>query len=77
MLLYQNNTVYPIEVKKAASPGKAAIKNFSVLAPLEKNYAFPGIAALKVNVGMGSVICMNENLLPLDDKNWYVPVWLI
>lgn len=77
LLLYQNNTVYPIEVKKAASPGKAAIKNFSVLAPLEKNDAFPGIASLKVNVGMGSVICMNENLLPLDDKNWYVPVWLI
>lgn len=77
LLLYQDNTVYPIEIKKAASPGKAAIKNFSVLAPLETSEAFAGIAALKVNVGMGSVICMNENLLPLDEKNWYVPVWLI
>lgn len=77
LLLYQNNTVYPVEVKKAASPGKAAIKNFSVLEPLEKAEPFNGIEALKVNVGMGSVICMNDNLLPLDEKNWYVPVWLI
>lgn len=77
LLLYSNNTVYPIEIKKAASPGKAAIKNFSVLEPLEQAEAFSGIESLKVNVGMGSVVCMNTNLLPLDEKNWYVPVWLI
>ena len=31
LLLYQNGTLYPIDIKKAASLGKAAIKNFSVL----------------------------------------------
>lgn len=77
LLLYKNNTIYPIEIKKAASPGKAAIKNFSVLEPLEQAEAFSGLESLKVNVGMGSVVCMNSNLLPLDEKNWYVPVWMI
>lgn len=66
LLLYQNGVLSPIEIKKSASPGKAAIKNFKVLEP-----------ALKVEIGTGSVVCMANNLLPVDDKNWYVPVWLI
>lgn len=66
LLLYQNGVLSPIEIKKSASPGKAAIKNFKVLEP-----------ALNVEIGTGSVVCMANNLLPVDDKNWYVPVWLI
>ncbi|MCM1122442.1 MAG: hypothetical protein NC416_07660 [Eubacterium sp.] len=31
MLLYQNGVLSPIEIKKAASPGRAAVKNFHVL----------------------------------------------
>ena len=27
ILLYQNGTIFPIEIKKSASPGKSAIKN--------------------------------------------------
>ena len=30
-MIYLNGTLYPIEIKKTASPGKAAIKNFNVL----------------------------------------------
>lgn len=32
---------------------------------------------LKVEIGTGNVICMARDLLPVDEKNWYVPVWLI
>ena len=32
---------------------------------------------LKVEIGTGSVFCMANDLLPVDKKNWYVPVWLI
>ncbi|MCD8110381.1 MAG: DUF4143 domain-containing protein [Clostridiales bacterium] len=32
---------------------------------------------LKTEIGTGSVICMANDLLPVDEKNWYVPVWLI
>ena len=35
LLIYQNGTLAPIEIKKSASPGKAAIKNFHVLEPLQ------------------------------------------
>ena len=77
LLLYQNGKLSPIEIKKAASPGKAAVKNFTVLEPVVCQEHFGGIESLKVEIGTGSVVCMANNLLPVDEKNWYVPVWLI
>lgn len=75
MLLAENGKVYPIEIKKSGTPGKKAIKNFDVLKPLEKEEN--KLPDLKVEVGYGSVICMIDDLLPIDEKNWYVPAWLI
>lgn len=77
LLIYQNGVLFPIEIKKAASPGKAAIKNFNVLEAIACEETFGGMESLKVEIGTGSVICMANDLLPLDEKNWYVPVWLI
>lgn len=77
LLIYQNGILSPIEIKKAASPGKAAIKNFSVLAPVNEKEIFENLQTLKTNVGTGNVICMANDLLPIDENNWYVPVWLI
>lgn len=77
LLLYQNGTIYPIEIKKAASPGKAAIKNFDVLESVQEPEKFGGMSELKVEIGAGSVICMARDLLPIDEKNWYVPQWVI
>lgn len=77
LLLYQNGELSPIEIKKAASPGATAIKNFSVLNPVEEPEKFGGIKELKVNVGEGSVVCMANDITPIDQKNTYVPVWMI
>ncbi len=77
LLIYQNGILSPIEIKKSASPGKTAIKNFNVLEPVTREETFGGLGALKVEIGTGSVVCMANDLLPVDEKNWYVPVWLI
>ena len=80
LIIYQDGAVTPIEIKKSASP-KNAVKNFSVLAPIEKEASqediFSGTAHLKTKIGTGAVICMPPDLLPIDQKNWYVPAWLI
>lgn len=65
LIIEQNNTLYPIEIKKSASPKKEAIKHFQVLNKSD------------VNVGTGAVICMAKDLVPLDKDNWLVPVWLL
>ena len=77
LLIYHNGVLSPIEIKKSASPGKEAIKNFKVLKPATHEEKFDGLDSLKVEIGTGSVVCMANDLLPVDDKNWYVPVWLI
>lgn len=77
LLIYQNGVLSPIEIKKEASPGRAAIKNFGVLEPVTQEKAFDGLETLKASIGTGNVICMASDLIPVDAKNWYVPVWLI
>lgn len=80
LLIHQNGILTPIEIKKSSAP-KDATKNFSVLSPVEKEPseedAFSGAAHLKTKVGTGAVICMPADMLPIDEKNWYIPAWLI
>ena len=77
LLIYQNGILSPIEIKKAASPGKSAIKNFHVLDQIPAAETFDGLEMFKTEIGTGNVVCMADDLLPVDAKNWYVPVWLI
>lgn len=80
LIIHQNNTVYPIEIKKGSSP-KDAIKNFSVLKPIEEEPSaddvFSGAAHLKTKIGTGAVVCLAQDITPIDKNNWYVPAWLI
>ena len=80
LIIQQGVTVYPIEIKKSASPSNAT-RNFSVLKPITKepddDDRFAGAAHLKTDIGTGAVICLASDVLPLDKSNWLVPVWLI
>ena len=80
VIIYQDGAVTPVEIKKSSAP-KNAVKNFSVLAPIEQDPSeediFSGAAHLKVKIGTGAVVCMPVDLIPVDKKNWYVPAWLI
>ncbi len=65
LVLEKDGRLCPIEIKKSASPKKEAIKHFSLL---EKS---------GLEVSNGAVVCMVKDLMPLDTKNWLVPLWLI
>lgn len=62
LLINYNNTMYPIEIKKSANPGKDAIKNFDVVNKFE------------TNTGNGIVLCMTKNIIAYDDNNYMVPI---
>jgi hypothetical protein len=47
------------------------------LEPVTEPEKFSELAEHKMEIGYGSVICMANDLLPLDPKNWYVPAWMI
>ncbi len=61
LIIYQDGTLYPIEIKKSASPGRDASKHFRLLQPLAP----------------GAIVCMAHYLLPLDKNAWLVPAWMI
>ena len=69
--------LYPIEIKKSASSGKDVIKNFGVLKPVTEPERFGERSQTKMKIGNGTVVCMANDLLLIDAKNWYVPAWMI
>ncbi|MCL1981937.1 MAG: ATP-binding protein [Clostridiales bacterium] len=66
LLIHENNTLFPIEIKIKAEPDEKDIRHFNMLDDIEV-----------VNVGDGGVICLANNLLPLNEKNYIIPLSLI
>ena len=62
LLIEQDNTLYPIEFKKTATPGYNAIKSFPVLEKLAKN------------IGPGAVICLRKEDVPLSREVTVIPI---
>lgn len=66
VLIEENGTLYPVEIKKTANPGKEHIKNFSVLEKIKN-----------INVGTGCIVCMYDKSVHINEKNISIPVtWL-
>lgn len=62
LLIVQDKTIYPLEFKKTATPGKDAIRHFQLL------------ENLRTPVGHGGVICLTETLLPVTKSVNAIPV---
>jgi predicted AAA+ superfamily ATPase len=77
LIIWQDGTLYPIEIKKSANP-TGATRHFSVLNPVTKDENFDEMSKhLKMEIGPGCVVCLANDLRPIDGKNWTVPVWLV
>lgn len=64
LLIYRDGTLFPVEIKKTASPNMKDIKHFKTL-----ETAYPS-----VKIGQGGVICSYEKVLPLGENNRIIPV---
>jgi hypothetical protein len=58
----QDATIYPLEFKKTASPGRDAVRHFRAL------------ERLKLPVSQGGVVCLCEQSLPLTNSFFSIPV---
>lgn len=63
LMVYQDMTLYPIEIKKYADPRKEDISAFGMLDKIGG-----------VKRGSGGIICMYDKLLPLDREDWVIPL---
>lgn len=62
LVFYKNNTLYPFEIKKTASPNTSMIKSFKYL---EKS---------KKEIGVGGLICFYDKLMRFQEKNYIIPI---
>ncbi len=62
LIIFKNNTLYPLEIKKTANPRKDMMKNFKYL---EKT---------NMKIGQGGIICLYDKLMKLDENNYIIPV---
>jgi len=66
LLIHENNTLYPIEIKTKAEPDEKDIRSFDMLNNVRG-----------VNVGSGGIICLANDLLQLNEKNFIIPLSVV
>ncbi|MDR1199762.1 MAG: ATP-binding protein [Prevotellaceae bacterium] len=64
-LIEQDGMIFPIEVKKTATPTLKDAKNFAILQKLKKP------------IGKGVIVCLKNSPLPLSEKIMAVPIGII
>ena len=61
----ENGVIHPLEIKKSANPNKQEIKKYELLDRINSKR------------GDGGIICMCEQVVPIDEKNCFIPCNLI
>ena len=60
-----NNLIHPLEIKKSANPDRREVKKYDVL------------DKAAIQRGAGGIICMCEEVIPIDAQNCFIPCSLI
>lgn len=61
IFIEENDTIHPVEIKKSASPDKRETKKYSV------------IDKTTLQRGCGGIVCMCEEVIPIDSQNCFIP----
>jgi len=61
MMVEESNRFHPLEIRKSANPDYREIKKFGVLDKTQ------------LQRGFGGIICMCEEVIPVDDMNCFIP----
>ena len=65
LFVEQDQQIHPLEIKKSANPDRREVKKYELLdkAALER--------------GCGGIVCMCEQVIPIDPKNCFIPCNLL
>jgi len=61
LLVEQDNLIHPLKIKKSGNPDRREVKKFTVLDNAD------------VEQGSGGIICMCEEVVPIDSQNCFIP----
>lgn len=65
VIIEGDGMLFPLEIKKTASPDKRIVKSFGV------------IKKSPLKIGTGAILCMAEQFGAFDKDNLIIPIWLI
>ncbi len=65
LLVEENGMIHPLEIKKSANPDRREVKKYELL------------DKAKLERGSGGIICMCEEVVPIDSKNCFIPCNLL
>lgn len=65
MFVEENGVIHPLEIKKSANPDRREVRKYEML------------DRAKLESGQGGIVCMCEEVIPIDDKNCFIPCNLI
>lgn len=65
LLVEENGVIHPLEIKKSANPDRREIKKYELF------------DKAKLERGSGGIICMCEEVVPIDSKNCFIPCNLL
>jgi predicted AAA+ superfamily ATPase len=77
LLIEQDGVLYPIEIKKSASPALRDIKNFNALDPVSAPDIPSDLQVFKREIGTGCIVCMADDTYPVSANAWAMPAWAI
>lgn len=77
ILMERDGTLFPIEVKKTASPSYKDARNLGVLDPVSKSDVPGELASFKRTIGTGCILCMAQDTYPISERAWAFPVWAL
>ena len=61
----ENNLIHPLEIKKSANPDRREVKKYAL------------VDKTSLERGCGGIICMCQEVIPIDDNNCFIPCSLI
>ena len=65
LIVEQDGTLHPLEIKKSSNPGSELVSAFKIL---DKG---------SLPRGTGAILCLREELTAIDRKAYIVPIWMI
>lgn len=77
LLMERDGTLFPIEVKKTASPSRKDARNLNVLDPVAAPDVAPELSMFKREIGTGVIVCMVQDTFPVSERAWAFPAWAI
>lgn len=77
LLMERDGTLFPIEVKKTASPSRKDAHNPNVLDQVNTPDVAPELSMFKREIRTGAIVCMAQDTFPVSERAWVFPAWAI